>query len=273
MTPIMAPIMTLILTLALTMLARQLQRVKDWEREWQLREWQLQPGEASPPPSPAMRMSLTLLGTPARHRWVLWHRTLGLGAMPTLEAQAIQVRSLLSTPLLGLAALETDVAAAVQSAFFSSDEQVGCVVSHVVGRVVGHLLRLVLGHEMVTSSATLSSSIARAHCKARCCPPRRQGIPVEAAPLIISELTAVLTLLLKRWRLAYRSELPLASMAAPILLVVYRQAAADKLLKEAERALSSARRERLELQIDTLERASGTQATLGPRPLISEPER
>ena len=90
--------------------------------------------------------------------------------------------------------------------------------------------------------------------------PRWQGIPVEAAPLLVAELTAILTLLLKRWRLAYRSELPLPSMAAPILLVVLRQAAADHLVKAAARTLSFARRQKLEEQLDTLERASGTEA-------------
>lgn len=94
--------------------------------------------------------------------------------------QEAHVQSLLSTPLVGAAALLRDVTLAVHSAFGSPD------------------------------------------C----------GVPSEALPIICEELRIVLTIFLKRLRLAYRSELPLPSLAAPVMLLALRQAAADKVAFE-----------------------------------------
>ena len=43
-------------------------------------------------PTPSLRVALVALGTPPESRWALWQRTLGVFAMPSLAAQAKQVR-------------------------------------------------------------------------------------------------------------------------------------------------------------------------------------
>mmetsp|Transcript_39963 Transcript_39963/g.98957 ORF Transcript_39963/g.98957 Transcript_39963/m.98957 type:complete len:960 (-) Transcript_39963:466-3345(-) len=154
--------------------ARHTVRVGAWVDEWEARAWEREPGALAAPLPVPLKLMLCGLGAPPRWRWPLWQCALGIRVLPQL--QEAQVKSLLSTPLPGAKTLESDVAAAVQATFFSSDE----------------------------------------------------GFPLDAAPLLCEELLVVLTLLLKRARLAYRSELPLPSIAAPLLLLALRHVAADK---------------------------------------------
>ena len=75
------------------------------------------PGRSNVLPSPSLRASLCLIGTPIEHRFVLWQRTLGVYGMPSLSSQAAQVRQMLATELSGQKALEADCEAAILSAW------------------------------------------------------------------------------------------------------------------------------------------------------------